>query len=107
MTDIVKSLSPTEVSAEIANAARIAAAAVNAASSKTFIFYAGFDGTNNIESNLAVAGDTQSTAIGALSRAIPPSTINSTSKYYAGVGTTYGNRVRPPIFHSETRTQLR
>ena len=53
MTDIVKTLSPAEVVAAIADASKISATVVNVASPKTFIFNAGFDGTNNIKTDLS------------------------------------------------------
>ena len=56
MTDIVKTLSPAEVTAAIADASKISASAVNVASPKTFIFNAGFDGTNNIKTDLSKKG---------------------------------------------------
>lgn len=86
MTDIVKTLSPAEVAAAIADVSKISATAVNVASPKTFIFNAGFDGTNNIKTDLSVSQDKQSTAIGALTDAIPD-TANSQTRYYAGLGT--------------------
>ena len=86
MTDIVKTLSAAEVTADIADASKISANTVNVASPKTFIFNAGFDGTNNIKTDLSVSQDKQSTAIGALTDAIP-NTANSATKYYAGMGT--------------------
>jgi len=54
----------------------------------TFVFWAGFDGTNNARDNPAYSGDAQSTAIGALSEQIEKAhATNVEVGYYPGVGT--------------------
>lgn len=58
----------------------------------TFVFWAGFDGTNNIASDPSYSGDVQSTAVGALWTQIDGAQKTSLNPsigvgYYAGVGT--------------------
>ena len=90
MTTIVKTLND----AEIKNAHQQALNIVNSIQTKvdanTFIFKAGFDGTNNTRDNPAYSGDKFSTAIGLLTEQFETlafSDSNIKAKYYEGHGT--------------------
>lgn len=98
-TETVKTLTPEEVSAAQAQGDAIADSGTQAASGDTFVFFAGFDGTNNIKDNPAYSHDPQSTAVGALSDQVEKGSVgnnNVLAKYYPGVGTP-GTRIEMKI----------
>ena len=105
-------IAQTETTAQIANA-QSQANAIGSASTltvpkNTFVFFAGFDGTNNIASNPGYSGDPQSTAVGALTKQVAdvnPTGSNVAVGYYAGVGTpgtSLGSSVLPTSQSIET-----
>lgn len=64
-TQIAGTLTPTESQAAQSIANVIPTNVTSVVSPNTFVFWAGFDGTRNNAGDPALAGDTQSTAIGA------------------------------------------
>lgn len=85
-TQIVQTETGAQVSAIQAQANAIATSVTSAVSSNTFVFFAAFDGTNDIKDNPTFSGDLQSTAVGALSNQVIQS-ANVQVGYYPGVGT--------------------
>ena len=67
MTEIVGQItSPTDIDAIQANANALQNLVQAPVAPTTFVFFAGFDGTNNIGSDPSYSGDAQSTAVYAL-----------------------------------------
>ncbi len=90
MSEIVKTLSTSEIAHAQQQAQQIANSARGTVGTNTFVFYAAFDGTNNDRNNLSLSGTTQSTAVGLLAQkaeALQQSNGNVAAKYYAGPGT--------------------
>lgn len=90
MSEIVKILNATEIARAQLQALQVANAAKTTVGNNTFVFYAGFDGTNNNRDNLSLSGTTQSTAVGLLTQkveALQETNSNVAAKYYAGPGT--------------------
>lgn len=80
--------SSTDIAAVQTQANLIPASATSAVSPTTFVFWAGFDGTNNIAGDPAYSGDAQSTAVGALFDQIREANATNVGVgYYPGVGT--------------------
>lgn len=65
-TEIVKTLTATEINTLQAQADAIAASATYAVPANTFVFFAAFDGTKNIRDDPGYSNDPQSTAVGEL-----------------------------------------
>jgi len=71
MADIAQTIkSTTGINTVQAQANSIPGSVTTVVPPTTFVFWAGFDGTNNTESNPAYSGDAQSTAVGAMYRQI-------------------------------------
>jgi hypothetical protein len=80
--------SSTDIAAVQTQASLIPAFVTSVVSPTTFVFWAGFDGTNNIAGDPAYSGDAQSTAVGALFDQIEKAkAANVEMRYYPGVGT--------------------
>jgi len=101
-TQIAQIQTAAQVSAIQAQANAIAASATSAVAPNTFVFFAAFDGTNNIKTNPAFSGDPQSTAVGELSDQVAASSnvpgSNVRAGYYPGVGTpgtAFGSSISP------------
>jgi len=90
-TQIAQTETAAQISAAQAQANAIATSATSAVSGNTFVFFAAFDGTNNIKTNPEYSGDTQSTAVGELSDQVAAASnipgSNVQVGYYPGVGT--------------------
>lgn len=90
MSEISKILNAAEISRAQQQAQQVADAAKNTIGSNTFVFYAGFDGTNNNRENLSLSGTTQSTAVRLLTQkveALQETNSSVAARYYAGPGT--------------------
>jgi hypothetical protein len=66
MSSIVYTLSEAEIQQAQQQSQAIASASGLAVQSGQFVFFAAFDGTNNIKSDPAYSNDTQSTSVGQL-----------------------------------------
>jgi hypothetical protein len=63
MSEISKILNAAEIARAQQQALNVANSVKAAVSAGSFVFFAGFDGTNNNRDNLALSGTTQSTAV--------------------------------------------
>lgn len=71
-------------------------------SPNTFTFWAGFNGTNNMSSDLSYSGDAQSTAIGALHEEITRAgAANVVAREYDGVGTPNNGGFAASVFPTQ------
>ena len=90
MSEIRKILDAAEIARVQQQAQQVANSAKGSIGSNTFVFYAGFDGTNNNRDNLSLSRDKQSTAVGLLTQkaeALQDINSNIVARYYAGPGT--------------------
>jgi hypothetical protein len=93
-------VTPEELRLAQATAIDLGNSSTTAISSKQFVFFAAFDGTNNIASDPSFSGDTQTTSVGQLwdqYKKGNPNNPNAGGDYYPGVGTpgTNGATVDP------------
>jgi hypothetical protein len=93
-------VTPEELHRAQATANDLGSASTPTITSKQFVFFAAFDGTNNIASDPSFSGDTQTTSVGQLWSQYAPlraSHPNANGNYYAGVGTpgTNGATINP------------
>lgn len=70
MSEIAKILNAAEIARAKQQAQQVANSAKGTIGNNTFVFYAGFDGTNNNRDNLSLSGTTQSTAVGLLEQGV-------------------------------------
>ena len=90
MTAIIKTLSTAEVQAAQSRANQIGGSASQAITPNKFVYFAAFDGTNNIRTNPAYSNDAQSTNVGQIwgqYDAARGSNPNLSGIYFPGPGT--------------------
>ncbi len=90
MTEIVKTLNEAEVLRAQQQAQLIADSARSTVRADSFVFFVGFDGTNNSRDNLALSDTKQSTAVGLLTSQVEKLQVlngNIAAKYFPGPGT--------------------
>jgi len=102
MGSIVSTLTPEEIQQAQQQAQTIAASSSLAVQSGQFVFFAAFDGTNNIRTNPGFSNDPQSTNVGQLAYqadTVTGSNPNLAVGYYNGPGTPgtlFGSSALPP-----------
>jgi hypothetical protein len=108
-TRITTPLSASEVQTLRTQTTQIGASSTPTIRPNQFVFFAAFDGTNNIRTNPAIAGDTQTTNVGQMWGQYESgrgSNRNAGGNYYPGPGTP-GTRLGSSVLSGEVTGNIR